>query len=568
MAHCHSSLLAGTLGLAILAVAAAAWAQFHEPKEPTPKQAAPPSPVLILSARRLPAMRNAGIALPAEGTWHAWAWQRAGVPVKWILGDTKFAAMAKGKPDTFGWTKLGAVELPAGKPVPLKLAPSSVKPKDAAVAALALARDARFDPAKLWNVARVFPHTPEAAPDERPSQCRHLNLRYTMPVYKTTKAWEARAAWLRDRIRASSGLVPEPERTPLKPRVFDKLERDGYTIEKAFIESRPGFYCTGNLYRPRGQQGPFPAVACPHGHWGQGRFGHEPPKGSVPARCITLARLGYVVFAYDMVGYNDSGRQTGRHRGVFASPHNELWGLSMMHLQSWNTIRAIDFLQSLPDVDPKRIGLTGCSGGGTQTFMVMGIEPRVTAAAPCCMVSGIMQGGCECENAPLLRIESNNIEISALMAPRPLIIPSATGDWTRETPKVEYPSIRRVYQLYGVADRVANVHTKSGHGYNKTHRQGVYTFFRRWLKGVADGKAITEPPSRSTRRRTSSSSASAPCPRTPRTPPPSRPTSSPNAAASATPSSPRSPPTSNASAAPSAWPTATPSSPPCRSPPS
>jgi dienelactone hydrolase len=460
-----------------------------------PKQQTPDSPVVILSARRLKEMRETGLVVGKAAPYHAWAWQRAGVPVTWTLGDQEPAtATAEGKGDIFAWVRLGSIDLPADQSVPLEFAPASARPRDAAVAALALARDAAFDPVRLWTLARVFPETPEAVADARAGQCRHLNLRFTMPAYKTKRAWETRAAWLREHVRVSSGLVPEPERTPLKPRVFGKIERDGYTIEKAFIESRPGFYCTGNLYRPRGKKGPFPAVASPHGHWSQGRFGHEPPRGSVPARCITLARLGYVVFAYDMVGYNDSAKQTGAHRGTFTSPHNELWGLSMMHLQSWNTIRVVDFLQGLPDVDPKRIGLTGCSGGGTQTFMVMGIEPRITAAAPACMVSGIMQGGCECENAPLLRIESNNIEISALMAPRPLIIPSATGDWTRETPKAEYPSIRRIYDLYGAPDRVANVHTKSAHGYNKAHREGVYAFFRRWIQGSDDAKKIAEPP--------------------------------------------------------------------------
>ncbi|MBM4034699.1 MAG: acetyl xylan esterase [Planctomycetes bacterium] len=326
--------------------------------------------------------------------------------------------------------------------------------------------------------------------EQRHSHVRHLNERMTMPKYESKEAWERRAARLREHIRVSCGLVPEPERTPLKGEVFGKVERDGYSIEKAYIESRPGFYVCGNLYRPLGKKGPFPAIACPHGHWGEGRFG-ETKDGSVRGRCITLARIGCVVFSYDMVGYNDSKAQIGHS---IASPRNELWGISIMALQTWNTLRVLDWLEGLPDVDPKRLGVTGASGGGTQTFMVMGIDPRVAVAAPVCMISGTMQGGCECENAPLLRIETNNIEIGALMAPRPLTLVSASGDWTKETPKVEYPSIRGVYELYGAADRVENKHFTAGHNYNQDSREAVYTWFRRWLLGVKGEEKFPEPP--------------------------------------------------------------------------
>jgi len=327
--------------------------------------------------------------------------------------------------------------------------------------------------------------------DERPSHVRHLNERMTMPAYATRAAWEKRARWLREHVQVSCGLLPMPEKTPLKAQIFGRIERDGYTIDKAYFESRPGFYVCGNLYRPRGPKGPFPAVACPHGHWSEGRFGHEPGRGSVPGRCITLARMGCVVFSYDMVGYNDSGKQIS-HR--WSSKPEELWGISVMGLQSWNTIRTIDFLQGLPDVDPERIAVTGASGGGTQTFMVMGIEPRVKVAAPVNMISCSMQGGCVCENAPLLRIETNNMEIAALMAPRPLLMVSASGDWTKQTPKVEYPAVRGVFALYNAADRVANVHVDAGHNYNKASREAMYRFFRRHLLGIKDAKPYAEPP--------------------------------------------------------------------------
>jgi len=209
----------------------------------------------------------------------------------------------------------------------------------------------------------VLEHTDaaeKAMTDQRPTHVRHLNERMTLPTPASRAAWEERGAWLREHVRASCGLLPEPERTPLNPQVFGRLERDGYSVEKAVFESRPGFFVCGNLYRPLGHgKGPFPGIACPHGHWKEGRFGHEPPRGSVPGRCITLARLGSVVFSYDMVGYNDSGRQIA-HR--WRSDREELWGISVMGLQAWNSIRAIDFLQGLPDVDADRIGMTGASG--------------------------------------------------------------------------------------------------------------------------------------------------------------------------------------------------------------
>ena len=118
-------------------------------------------------------------------------------------------------------------------------------------------------PSGADRLRRVYADDANAPADERLGRCRHLNMRFTMPDYPTKAAWEERAAWLREHVRVSSGLLPEPERTELRPEVFGKIQRDGYTIEKAFFESRPGFYVCGNLYRPRGKKGPFPGVASP-----------------------------------------------------------------------------------------------------------------------------------------------------------------------------------------------------------------------------------------------------------------------------------------------------------------
>ena len=294
-------------------------------------------------------------------------------------------------------------------------------------------------------------------------------------------AWRRRAAHIRERILSVTGLLPWPPRPPLRARVFGRVEGRGYSVEKVHFESLPGFFVCGNLYRPLGLSEAAPGIACPHGHWSAGRLHHE-PVGSVPGRGIGLARLGCVAFTYDMVGYNDSAQVEHRHPfGPGAGP----WGVGQLGLQLWNSLRVIDFLCSLDDVDAGRIGVTGASGGGTQTFLLTAVDDRVAAAAPVNMISGHMQGGCVCENQPHLRIDLNNIEIAACAAPRPLMMVSATGDWTVHTPYHEYPAVRRVYDLFGAAVRVHTCQVDAGHNYNQASREAVYGFFRRYLLGGA-----------------------------------------------------------------------------------
>ncbi|MGB9606327.1 MAG: acetylxylan esterase, partial [Bryobacteraceae bacterium] len=170
----------------------------------------------------------------------------------------------------------------------------------------------------------------------------------------------------------------------------------------------------------------------------------------------------------------------------------QLWSFSPLGLQLWNSIRVVDFLQSLPDVDPERIGATGASGGGTQTFLLMAVDDRIKFAAPVNMVSAIMQGGCVCENAPNLRLGAFNVEFAAMMAPRPLLLVSATGDWTRNTPQEEFPAVRSIYALYGKPENVENVHVDAPHNYNQASREAVYRFFGRHVLGETDPKKLAE----------------------------------------------------------------------------
>ena len=195
-----------------------------------------------------------------------------------------------------------------------------------------------------------------------------------------------------------------------------------------------------------------------------------------------------MVFSWDMVGYNDS-RQVD-HR--LLDPRLAQWGIGSLSLHLWNSIRSVDFLESLPDVDQSRLACTGASGGGTQTFLLTAVDDRIKVSAPVNMISHYMQGGDVCENAPNLRLDTNNMEIGALMAPRPMLMVSAAGDWTRDTPRIEFPAIQSVYALLGAKDAVATVQFIADHNYNRDSREAVYAWFGRWVLGKADAALFKE----------------------------------------------------------------------------
>jgi hypothetical protein len=270
--------------------------------------------------------------------------------------------------------------------------------------------------------------------------------------------------------------------------VFGKVAKSDYSVEKVYFQSLPGFLVTGNLYRPIGQgSGPFPAVLSPHGHWAYGRL-ENTPLNSGPGRAISLARQGFVVFTYDMIGYDDS-RQLPH---TFGGKRESLWGMTLAGLQLWNSIRSLDFLQSLPDVNPEALAVTGESGGGTQTFLLAAVDDRVKVAVPVNMISLHMQGGCLCENAPTLRLDTNNVEIAATIAPRPMLMISATGDWTANTLEAEFPAVRSLYSLLDAPDRVNAVRFQADHNYNKDSREAMYAWLARWMKGAPADVQVRE----------------------------------------------------------------------------
>ena len=362
--------------------------------------------------------------------------------------------------------------------------------------------------------------------DTRLQAPKDLNGFFPFAVPATLDAWEKRATDLRQRILVANGLWPMPEKTPLNAVIHGKVERPGFTVEKVHFESVPGFFVTGLLFRPsnipQGKQ--VPAVLSPHGHGGrlmdlgekgvlkQIEEGGEKyaDSGRFPkvARCATLARLGAVVFLYDMMGYADN-RQLSRqltHGFKTQRPDfegKEAWGLfsaqaelrlqSVFGIQTWNSIRALDFLEALPDTDPKRLGVTGGSGGGTQTIILCAIDPRPIVAFPNGMVSSSMQGGCTCENASLLRIGTGNVELAGLFAPKPQGMTSA-NDWTKEM-LIEgkgFPELQKLYGLYGKKDDVfcADL-THFHHNYNYVTRELMYNLFNKEL-GLGHKEAIVE----------------------------------------------------------------------------
>jgi hypothetical protein len=311
-------------------------------------------------------------------------------------------------------------------------------------------------------------------------QYRTLNDRLEAPHVTSAAAWALRAQYLREHVLASAGLMPMPERTPLRPVIFDEVAHPDYRVSKVYFESLPGFFVTGNLYRPIGD-GPVPAILSAHGHWTYGRL-ENTAVNSVPGRAIGLARQGFVVFTHDMVGYGDSRQLTH----AFGGPRENLWGLSLGGLQLWNAIRALDFLETLPYVRRDGFGVTGESGGGTQSFLLAAVDHRVAVAAPVNMISLHMQGGCLCENLPGLRFDTNNVEIAATIAPRPLLMVSATGDWTGETLEVEYPAVRSIYPLLDAGPSLSAVRFQADHNYNKDSREAVYAWMAHWLQHAPD----------------------------------------------------------------------------------
>lgn len=353
------------------------------------------------------------------------------------------------------------------------------------------------------------------AEDVRHLPPKDLNGYFPFNPPSSLSEWDVRKEYVRRQILVAEGLWPMPTKTPLKPVIHGKVERDGYTVEKVYFESAPGFFVTGSLYRPTSPKGKVPAVMFAHGHWQDARLSLTDPdklrqeiaaggerfenggRSMFQSMCVQLARMGCVVWQWDMLSDSDSVQFSRELVHKFAKQRPEAnttenWGLyspqaeshlqSIMGLQTWNAVRGLDFVLSLPEVDPERTAITGASGGGTQTMLLAAIDDRIKLSFPCVMVSTSMQGGCTCENASLLRVNTGNVEFAGVFAPKPQGMNTA-NDWTKEFATKGFPDLQKLYAAHGAKNNVFLLRGEHfPHNYNAVTRSAFYTFLNQHFK--------------------------------------------------------------------------------------
>lgn len=336
---------------------------------------------------------------------------------------------------------------------------------------------------------------PQAFDELMRAQGRALHAADRAPASRAE--WETRRKKLRDAMFQAMG-APNPDKPcPLEPRIVETLPRKGYRIEKLLFQSLPDVWVTATAYVPETVKGKVPAVLAVHGHW---PFARRDPV--VQARCLGLMKLGFFVLAVDAFGAGE--RHTKPARGVYhgALYGSTLWpvGRTLLGQQLYDNRRAVDYLRTRPEVDGSKLGITGASGGGNQTMYAGALDERFTAVVPVCSVgtyqSYLHAACCVCEVLPGALRSAEEGDVLSLVAPRAVLVISATRDAFQFSVGEAAKSIARarpVFGLFGVEDRLRHTTFESPHDYNQAMREAMYGWMTRWLKGEGDGSPIPEP---------------------------------------------------------------------------
>lgn len=305
-------------------------------------------------------------------------------------------------------------------------------------------------------------------------------LNYLASLYTDQASWEKRRNELRACMYSTLLLSPLPAMPASKPIVLPKRQMDGYTIENVAIQTLPGLYVCGSIYRPAKSKGKIPVIISPNGHFATGRYNKDQQ-----ILCASLARMGAMVLSYDLFAWGESLLQ-------FKSADHER-SLAMT-IQALNGIRWLDYLLSQKDADATRVGITGASGGGSQTMLLTALDDRIKVTAPVVMMSCYFYGGSKSESGMPIHLcggDTDNPEIGAMAAPRPQLVVSDGGDWTDHVPQIEFPYLQRVYGFYAKTGLVTNVHLPNeGHDYGPSKRKAVYAFMAKYLN--LDPKAVQD----------------------------------------------------------------------------
>lgn len=323
-----------------------------------------------------------------------------------------------------------------------------------------------FDFKAVKQNDKLYKIKPYEYPRRQPEDGQKM-ISWLTSLYSNKTEWEARRDTLRKEVRERLGIDKLlPLCSKEKPEYTKIRKFDGYTVQNFRLKTVNGHTVCGSIYAPT-SKGKHPLIICPNGHFSNGRYGKVQQ-----LRLATLARMGAICVDYDLWGWGESADEVGSKAHQTPEAHV---------MQALNGIRILDWMIQRKDVDTKRIGVNGGSGGGTQTVLLTVLDDRFTAANPVVSVSSWFDGGCPCESGMPIQLAGGgtcNAELAAMFAPKPMMLVSDGGDWTSTTPELEYPYLQRIYGFYGAADKVSNIHLpKERHDFGDNKRNAVYKFF-------------------------------------------------------------------------------------------